>query len=85
MDEKYVFVFEKYMFYSGNTILMISEDYNLVKQYFDTIKKETGYGYHIHKYKCDEKIGRHGYESVVWIEIDYDGKIKDFCKGVDDE
>ena len=82
MSEKLVYIFEEYMFYEGSNIVMISEDYDKVKECFDDRAKAGGYGYCIREYEYDKVYGgRIGDgKSIDWIEVQYNGTIKDLKK-----
>ena len=74
-----VYVLQKYAFYDALTIVMISKDYTTIKRHFNKMKKETGHGYQITKYKCDVIYDNFelSHDGIMdWIEIEYNGEIK---------
>lgn len=77
---KFIYILEKYFFYEGGDVKMASEDYNLVKEYFDEYKIGSGEGLRIVKYEMDKKLQFKDCKSMDWIEIDYNGKVKDLKK-----
>lgn len=81
--DNFVYVLKEYPFYECSEIIMISENYEKVKDHFNKIVDKTGngYGYVIRKYKLDEvySLVNDG-ESIDWVTIDYNGKFKDVMK-----
>ena len=78
MDSDFIYILEKYMFYDGGDIILVSPDYNEVKNYFNQLKKQGrhGFGYTIRKYMVgknyDKEFGCEVPESIDWIEIHED-------------
>ena len=83
MDD-FVYVLKKYPFYDASAIIMISENYEKVKEHFNKIvdKTDSGYGYVIRKYRLDEvySLVNDG-EPIDWVTIDYDWRFKDVMRG----
>lgn len=81
--DNFVYVLKEYPFYECSEIIMISENYEKVKDHFNKIVDKTGksYGYVIRKYKLDEvySLVNDG-EPIDWVTIDYNGKFKDVMK-----
>ena len=75
-----VYVFEKYPFYEGGSIIMISCDLEKVKNCFKDIVnlKKEGYGYVINKYELGKKYEylEDKSEPVIWIEVEYGNELK---------
>lgn len=74
-----VYVLEKYPFYEGGTIIMVSADLEKVKDCFKEIVdlKKEGYGYYIKKYELGKKYSWSDYpDTIIWVEVDYDDKLK---------
>ena len=82
---KIFYILEKYPFYEGSDIIMISDDYDKVKKLFDKLveSSKTGYGYHISEYECGKDYTSYKARCKVqrpdWIEIDYDGNKRDIA------
>ena len=77
MDD-FVYVLKKYPFYEGSTILMISEDYDEVREYFDELEKKGGYVFEIVKYELGKKYTSiiDSGKTIIHFKIDYDGNVK---------
>lgn len=81
-EKRYVYILESYAFYDCMSTIMISEDIDYLKKYLNEMNKENGYGYRIMEYEYNKlytclKDGK----SIVWIEKEYDGKIKNMKDG----
>lgn len=76
---KTIYLLQEYPLYESLTIVMLSEDYDKVKELFDNKVENSskGYGYVIYKYELDKEYSFINCgESMDWIVIDYNGKIK---------
>lgn len=76
-EQRFVYVLKKYPFYEGSTILMISEDYDKVREYFDELEKKRGYGFYIAKYELGKRYTSiiDSGETIIHYKIDYDGEV----------
>lgn len=78
-EKQHVYVLEEYPFYEGSNIIMISKKYTKTKEKLLKLPKKLGYGYRIRKYELDKDYTiRINAESIIWIELDYDGEIRNF-------
>ena len=77
----FVYMLKEYPFYEGEEVLVVSENYDIVKRLFLKCVEESkdGYGYKIERYQLDKSYVECGEnaEQVDWIEVDYDYKITD--------
>lgn len=78
MSEQEIYVFRKYPFYEGSYPVIISFDYQKVKEAFDNEKKEEGYGYYIKKIPLNTPLQFTSGKTIEHIEIDYDGEVREW-------
>ena len=79
IEKRYCYILEKYPFYEGSKILMISASCDEITTHFikEFRKLNDGYGLIVTRYEFGNIINRAN--SIRWIEKE-DGKIRDLKK-----
>ena len=82
MSHQFIYLFSKYIFYESTKIIMISTDYSKIEDYYNIFTFEKGNGYKIERYRLDVPYSCSDCraKTLKWIEVDYDGSVRDFMK-----